>query len=635
MPLNRKGVKFYKNFDFGVSYRVNEDRERFRDALNVFSDQGRLETRFGRSLYNSTLLAGPVLSMSYFKTAAGVRYIIAKVGTILYSVAPSGAHTSIKTGLSAGTKHRGITWARGSSSRHIIAIEGDGLFQWDGTTFTQLGEDPPVGHTVATTTGTLANSTYRVHLTYYSSTTGFETNSSYSSEVATTAQGILVSNIPITANNATIDKIRVYLKDMNSADDPLFVTELDLGETNYTIATNPTSTETCPVSNAKPLAGGGKYLTEFNGKLVYAGNDNFKNDVFFSEPDVPDAFNDGSGPDRLVHYAKGNGPVTGLATGLYNNSVLDPYLVIFKQRSIEIFSGIAGEERALPLSHQIGCVSHETIVVKNGDVFFLSDNGWRVISNGRLLTDASNNPITLGLGDVDDIFRQPGFSYEVNKAQAVNAFSVYYSTLDQYLTWVPEGGSTDMTKTYAYEFKANGFKPYQFHSASTCACIGENSSGQEVVFMADEDGAIYTHSNAETKGSDADSTGTAQQVSAFALLPWYEGAGDMDSSYSFREVILKRVAGSGTLAMRGWVNYSLDQFGEDFVFESEPTGFQLDVSVLDEDALQEQGRTVEKARADINQTGENLTLGFFQNEIGSSLALVSAQIDFNRNGNRN
>ena len=634
MPLSQKNAKKYRSFDFGVSYRVGETRDRFKDALNVFSNQGRLETRFGRSLYNDTLLGGPILSMSFFKTSSGNKYVLAKVGSTLYSVASTGAHTAIKTGLTSTTVHRGITWARGSSSRHIIAIEGDGLFQWDGTTFTQLGEDPPTGFTLATTTGTLTNGSYRVHLTYYSSSTGFETNSSFSNTVTTTSQGVLVSSIPTTAANATIDKIRIYLENTGSPDDPAFVAEVALGTTSYSIAGNPTSTETRPLSNAKPISGGGKFIAEFNRRLVYAGNSSFKNDVFFSEPDLPDAFNDGNGPDRLVLYAGGNGEITGIATGLYNNTVLDPYLVIFKRRSIEVYSEIAGEGKSVVLSSQIGCVSQNTITVKNGNVYFLSDSGWRVIENGRLVIDQSGNPAPLAAGDIDDIFRQPGFTYEINKAQANNAFSVYYSALDQYLTWVPEGGSTDRSKTYVYEFKNGGFKPYEFNTPSTAACVGEDAENAEVIFMSDANGAIYTHSVKEGRGSDDNSSGEAQDVSAFALLTWLDGD-DNDASYNWREILLKRIAGSGNLEVRAFVNYSVDSFSESSVFEDSESGFTLDVDSLDSGILRDEGRTIETSRADINRAGENLMIGFYQNNAGDSMGLVSAQIEFNRNGNRN
>lgn len=633
MPLSNKALKRIRSFDLPVSYRVG-DEAKLKDALNVCSNQGRLDTRFGRSLYNTTLLGGPVISQTYFKTATGLRYLLAKVGTTLYSVASTGAHVIIKTGLSATTKHRGYTWARGSTSRHILAIGEDGLFQWDGTTFTQLGQNPPVGHTVSLVAGSLINGTYRVHLTFYSSTTGLETNSSHSANVTTASQNIVVDNIPVTAPNATIDKVRIYLKNMATVDGPLLVTEVNLGVVGYTIASRPESVVIPPLANSAPMLGGGKFLTEFNGMLVYAGNNTFKNDVFFSEQDLPDAFNDGTAPNRLVHYAKGNGEITGLATGLYNNSVLDPYLVIFKRRSIEINSGIAGEERSIQISAQIGCVSHDTIQVKNGDVYFLSDHGWRVISNGRLVTDQANNTVTLGAGDIDDIFTQPGFSFEVNKSQAINAFSVYYSTLDQYITWVCEGASLDFDKTYSYEFKVGGFKPYKFNTPSTAACVGEDPSGDEVVFMGDANGAIYTHSVKENKGADHNSAGIPQPIEVFALLPWIEGD-DNDASYNWREIILKRVAGSGNMEVKVWVNYSLDSMTASHVIESLDSGFILDLSKLDQVSMKEAGRTIEKARADINQVGQNILIGFYQYSMGSSLGLVSIQIESNKNGNKN
>jgi hypothetical protein len=633
MPLNLRASKKQRTFDLPVSYKINETRERLKDAMNVFSNQGRLETRYGRSLYNSTLLSGSVTSISFFKHSNGTRYLIAKVGTTLVSVNTSGAATTIKTGLTAGVKHRGITWARGSTSRHIISCGADGLFQWDGTTFTILGEDPPVGHTIATTTGTLTNGTYRVHLTFYSSTTGFETNSSYSSPVTTVAQGIAVSAIPTTSANATINKVNVYLENMGSNDDPLYCGQVSLGTSTYTISGNPTSSATRPLTNAKPLSGGGKFITEFNRQLVYSGNGTFKNDVYFSEQDVPDAFNDGTGPNRLVVYASGNGEVTGLATGLFNNTVLNPYLVIFKKRSTEIYSEINGEGNSVVISREIGCVSHETIQVKNGNVYFLSDQGWREIENGRITLAQTGNPATLGLGDVDDIFRQPGFEYEVNRAQMENAFSVYYSTYDQYLTWIAEGASTEFTKTYSYEFKVGGFKPYSFHTPSTCACIGENADGIEVVFMADANGAIYTHSAREDR-ADHDSTGADQIINAFAIATWTDGD-DMDASYNFREMILRRVVGTGTMSVKAWVNYGSGEAGSSYDFQNPATGFVLDVSSLDVDEFGTSERSIITSRQDLNVCGENILIGFYQYALNSNIGLVSYQLDFSKNGNRN
>lgn len=641
MPLKSKNAKKLRSFDLPVSYKVGETRERLRDALNVFSNQGRLETRFGRSRYNDTTLGGEVKSISFFQHADGGKHLIAKIGTTLYAVSNTGAHTALKTGLSSTTKHRGITWARGSVSRHIIAIETDGLFQYDGTTFSELGTNGPAAPTVALAAGALTNATYRIYLTFYSSTTGFESNAgTASSPITTVAQGIALSAIPTTSLNATIDKVRIYLKNIASADDAVYAGEVSLGTTTFSIAANPTSTETYPLTNAKPLSGGGKYLTEFNRKLVYAGNGTYKNDVFFSEEDLPDAFNDGTGPDRLVLSPIYDGSITGIATGLYSNTVLQPYLVIFKERSIHIYSEIGGSENGtlVPISREIGCVSNQTISVKNGNIYFLSSNGWRVIENGRLVVGGNNNnakdnPATLGLGDIDDIFTSPGYLYEANKSRLSDSFSVYYSTLDQYMTWIAEGGDNDFAKTYVYEFKVGGFKPYRFYSASTCACIGMDTNGEEVVYMADADGFIYSHSAQEAR-SDHDTAGTEQLINAYAMLSWMDGD-DSESSYNWRELIIKRVGGNGNLEAKAFINYSLDEVADSYIFETDSTGFILDVSKLDEDALKESGRVLETARADINQCGENLLLGFYQSILGANISLVSAQVEYNTNGNRN
>lgn len=630
--LKSKRAKKYRSFDLPVSYRIAEQRERLRDALNVFSNQGKLETRFGRSRYNPTALPGAVLSLSYFEDKDGEKFLLAKVGDTIYSVSSSGAHTTLKTGLSETSRHRGLTFARGESSRHIISVEDDGLFQFDGTDFTILGQTPPTAPTVATTTGGLTNGTYRVALTFYASKTGFETNvGTYSSTVTTSSQGILVTDIPITAANETIDKVRVYLKTDASVNPGVFVTELSLGTASYTIANNPGSTDVPPLANALPLTGGGRFITEFNRSLVYAGNSTYPNDIFFSEQDLPDAFNDGAEEGRLVLYATLDGAITGLATGLYNNSVLDPFLVVFKKRSTHIYSEINGEGKFVPISREIGCVSHETICVKNGAIYFLSEQGWRSIVNGQFVNNEMGNPVTLGGGDIDDIFRTPGYSYEANRTQISNAFSVYYSALDQYMTWIAEGANTDFTKTYVYEFRVGGFKPYQFNSPATAACIGQENFG-EVVYMADADGVIYSHSTSESR-SDENADGEAESYEAFASLTWLDGD-DLDSSYNYRELILRRMAGGGDLTAKVALSFDYDPSLE-LPYTSPVTGFVLDVSKLDIDPFGTTERSVTTSRADINRVGENITVTFYQNGLDLNLGLVGVQLEFSKNGNRN
>ena len=564
--------------------------------------------------------------------ADGTTHLIAKVGTVLYSVAASGAHTTLKTGLSTTTKHRGITINRGSKSRHFIAVEGDGLFSYDGTTVDVLGEPVPVAPSVATAAGSLTDSTYTVSLTFYASSIGYETNEgAASSQQATSSQGIAVTNIPGSATHSLIDKVRIYLTDVSNAGDPIFVTELNIGTTSYTIDEDPTSSLTPPTKNAQPQSGGGKYLTEFNGKLVYAGNTTFQNDVFFSEQYLPDAFDD-NGLTQTVLYVPGNGEITGLVTGFFNDSVLDPYLVIFKKRSIHIYSEVGGEAKFVPISTEVGCVSHDTIIVKNGDIAFMSEQGWNAISNGKLFVNNQGEPESLSK-DIQDIFRSSGYVYELNRAQFDSCFSVYYSTLDQYLTFVAEGSNNNFYKVYNYEFDVGGFKPYDFQVPCTSASVGENSSGDEVVYFSDNQGYFYTHSIYESR-TDVDIDNNSVDIAAFALMNWTDGD-DYDAKFHFREFLIRAVASSDNLTVKAFINFDMSDFVDyTYTFTDPNSGFILDVSKLDEGVFNDE-RTIITSRADINRVGENLLIGFYQEATDANMGIISTQLNFNKTGNRN
>jgi hypothetical protein len=632
LPL-KSGTKLeIKNFDFPVSYKINEDRLRFRDASNIFSNQGRMETRHGFSKFNDTSLGGSVLSQSFFKKTDDTRIVLAKIDTIIKKVAASGAHTNLKTGLTSANKHRGITL----NNRHIVSVEDDGLFSYDGTNFTQLGQAVPSSPSVAKVAGgSLTDSTYQVAVTFYDSINGFETNigaASTSIATETTNNTINVTSIPTTADNANIDKVRVYFKDVTNDGAWLFWEEINLGTSTSSITTDATSTQTPPTKNGAVAAGGGKYLTTFNRKLVYAGNDTFKNDVFFSEQDLPDAYDD-DGTTQTRLYAPGNGSISGIATGFFNDGVLDPYLVVFKRGSIHVYSEVGGIAKFEPISGEIGCVSDQTISVRNGDVYFLSANGWRVIRNGKLITDKGGNPITLSGGDLDDIFTSPGYVYEINKAESENFFSVFYPTLDQYITWVSEGTVTTKTKAYVYEFRTGGFKVYNFNTAAVSSTEYDNDSGIDMVLFGDSAGWIYQHSVAENR-DDTNADDESVTIAAFGLVGWVDG-GDFDATYSFRELILRAIADSDTLTVKAFFNFNISDASErDYTFTDPLSGFILDISKLDEGTFSD-GRNVVTSRGDINRTAENIMVGFYQDESGGNIGLSALQIFFSKNGNRN
>lgn len=632
MPLALRATKQIENFSLPVSYRIYERRDRFADALNVFSNQGRLETRFGFSRYNDTSIGGSVLSISYFTKSDSSQYTIAKVGTSLYSVATSGASTEIKSGLSSGTKHRGITF----NNRHIISVEGDGLFSWDGTTFSQLGQDPPSTLSAAASAGgSLTDGhSYKGAITYYSSALGFESNYQESGTTAVSGGNLTLAltNIPATAANGFVDKVRIYLKDVTDNSDFLYIDEIDLGTTSYNVTAESSSAVTPPETHGAPLSGGGKFLTVFNGKIVYAGNTTYQNDVWFSEEYLPDAY-DGTS-SQVVLTVPGSGGITGIATGLFNDGHLDPFLVVFKRKSIHIYSELGGSARFVPISYEVGCVGHDTISVRNGAIYFLSDDGWRAIYNGFLVKNSKGKEITLGDGDIDDIFKSEGYVYQVNRSTIDDAFSVYYPTLDQYMTWVGEGSNTSFTKTYVYEFDSAGFKPYSFNIPATCACTGEDASFRDVVLFGASDGFIYKHSTQEDR-TDIDSDGNNVAIAAHAILPWYPESSDFDATYSFRELILKCLSSEDTLTVKTFLNYNMASLYEyDYTFADPESGFVLDVSRLDDGVFGNE-RNIVTSRNDINRTGESLALGFYQSSLNANMGIVAMQIDSSKNGSRN
>lgn len=632
MPLARRKVYKLDIVNMPVSYRVHQTG-RMYDARNIFSNQNTVETRHGTSRWNSTAIeANDVDSVTFFENNAGTQHVIAKVNTSLYKVPSTGASTAIKTGLTDGQKHRAVTF----NGRHLIAAGSDGLYSYDGTTFTQLGQSPPSAPTagVSGSGNSITAGTYQVATTHYDSTNGFETNIGVASSTVTitgTGEQIDVSGIDTSAANANVDKNRIYLKDVGNEGAWLFVAEQNLGVATYTITTDPTSTSTPPTKNAAPLSGGAKYPVMFGKKLVYSGNTTFPSDVFFSEEYIPDAFDDTT--TRTVIKASGNGPVTGLGVGFFNDSNLNPYLCIFKKNSIEVYSEIGGNPFVTQISNEVGCISHDTIQVIKGDLYFMSSKGFHRIRNGELVKNKNGDAYDIANGDINDIFTKNGYIYEVNKSQFSNFFSVYYPTLNHYMTFVSEGSNTAIDKCYNYELDIAGFRPYVFPQQFYGACVGEDGSGENIVLFAAKDGYIIQHSVKESE-SDVLQSGSTQAIDDFFLLYWVAGD-DQDATYNYGELAGRGLVSDTDITVKAFLNYSM-QLPSEYAFDrnDSETGFILDISKLDEGIFTD-GRTISKFRAGIYKTASSLLLGFYLGVENKNMRLIELQLDVSKNGNRN
>lgn len=634
MPLNLRASQKLQDFNVGVSYRLYDNSGKFLDARNVNTIQKRLDTRFGSSRFNSITLGGAINSFSAFTKSDGSRYTLAKVGQYIYSVSENGEKIELVSGLPVNSRHRAET----ISNRHIIAVEGHNrLYSFNGTIFTRLGSEAPPKPSVTLAAGVslIDTNKYQVAVSYIASSIGYESNATASDEITTATPNLQINVTDISAppENALVDKIAIYLKNVTADSEFIFVAEVPVSTISYAITEPPLSSQITQ-EVAGPPPNGASFLAIFNNKLVLYGGNDFPNEAIFSEPDLPDAFNPLDDGLRIV--IPGKGRETGVAVGLFNDSVLDPYLVFFKNKSVHVYSEIGDSPRFVTISNEIGCVSADTIQIKNGAIYFLSEEGWRGILNGRFITDNQGDAITLANGDIDDIFRTRGQDYEVNRNGMKSSFSVYYPALDQYITWVSEGQNYTFNKAYCYEFNINGFKPYTFAVPATCACIGEDSQGRDVVLFGTSDGFIMKHSLSEPY-SDRDSSNTEVSIDAYAIAPWIPKDGDFDATYNYRELIIRATSSENPINVKTFLDFDITNIQEsDYSFSDPNPSFTLDVDNLDDDSVTlSDGRVIVTARADVNRVGESLAIGFYQNSIGANMALLSMQIDSSKNGNRN
>jgi len=645
MTLRNGRALLSAKFNKGISYRSGDIGDNLFDSLNLVNIQGKLTTRPGKIKYSVQPLGGPIDSISQYIKADDTKKLIAKAGTQLVSDDGTGnfnTSSPLKTGLTTGERHDAVTM----NNRHIMAIHGDGLYSYDGTTFEELGISTlPTAPTITDTgTGDLPTKDYVCKLTYYCSDIDFESNAGAASSSVNAGGEITVSNIP-TSTHALVDYVNVYLRNEEDDGSYLYIGQVANGTSSFVFSDEVTSTQTPPIANAAPVAGGAKYFTIFNRRLVASGNSTFQSDVFFSNTDQPDGWDDTDTAIRL--FVPGSGPVTGLATGSFTGTDVNQYLVIFKKRSCHLYyRDLSGNETFMVIDRNIGCVSHQTIHVKDGNIYFMSDMGWRYIRDGELKRD------TLGKGDIDDIFRTAGESFSVNKANILNAFSVYYGEFDSYMTWISEGTSTSYSKCYNYHFDIDGFLPLQLVARS--AYTGEDNDGNEKVFIGDDDEYIYQYSVTNERHDDGTVESFVLDVSKLDIdklqaetqttipvniyINW-KPEDDLSSSYNFRDlhvgVISDQQASSNDLTIKTFVNFKR-QSSQNKILDltAAESGFTLDISRLDVDVLADNRARV-RAKVDLNQTGFNIMVGMEQDRMDATLQLLEWQLEFIKNGNLN
>ena len=273
----------------------------------------------------------------------------------------------------------------------------------------------------------------------------------------------------------------------------------------------------------------------------------------------------------------------------------------------------------------------DTVRVRNGAVYFMSENGWYTIRNGMLLRDKNKQPVSLGNGDIDDIFSRIGWINELNSANFANFFSCYYTINSQYLTFVSESGTNIIKKAYVYEEKIAGFRIFEFKSEISSACEGEDEDGYQCLYFGDITGALFTYSTRNPR-YDENELGVPQSIPNYLVLSYIQ-PGEIFNSWNYRYLTLRAFGSINPITVRAYPDFS-NQTQEVLAFDFPNTalGFILDVSQLDIGTLGD-ARAPVTTQADLSLTGETLLIGFYQDVMDGNIGLISAEIAINKNGN--
>jgi hypothetical protein len=671
VPLKKRAIKHWKDFNIPLSYVPGDTRDRFIEAHNVYVHNGRTFTRPGCELLSAT--PGDIAAMTYYKEGEDQELIyVAKNKKVFERIRTSGSVETKTAYTYPNFDEVGMPFSSVAAFGRLFLANEQSIYQYQkknglendtGYTFAKLGIDID-GIGIETTSVVkydvggvvFSNGTqYQVGFSLYDPTHGFETKiipgSSYT---YTTGQIFRIEMratkwlFPETFGNPFVTHGRFYIKNLTTAsdwsfvsssnlryalnlDDPTLLADHEVGavcfqEEPYCII--PISNTITPPDNDAWEAGA-QHIAAMNNKLVIF----YKDKIVFSKtddydgplPEVPDV-------DNFI-YAHGDGDIVGGAIGYYDDSKMEPYVAIFKRNSCSVWSKIDGIENNVLISDHIGCVSKHTIQVVNGDVFFMSEHGWAVMSKGRIIMDDQGNPILLGDADIGSIFSDPGFFYGINKSMMHKFHAVYDQRLKQYITFIAESGDRDVTKAMPFMLKTKGFARWEFLPKIQCSAYGADYLGISSVFLGCDSGIYKLSVDSKRRDWNA-ATSAHQKIPAHVIFTWLAG-GDYDATYNFYELCLEAINAIQDLVVSAAIDFTRNYTSIETI-DNTMEGFQLDVDSLDTQGLADE-RLVKRYRTDIHKCGLNIAVKIKMSEDldYGNLELVSAQIHFNKNGNRN
>ena len=236
--------------------------------------------------------------------------------------------------------------------------------------------------------------------------------------------------------------------------------------------------------------------------FVVAGAPTAKNTVFYSASYLPENFT-GTGAGSIQ--------ITDQVIGL--KSFRDD-LIVFCQNSIFKIVNMSDPASiaVLPITRNVGCLSHHSIQEIGGDLIFLSPDGLRTVAG------------TSRIGDVElgSVSRQiQSIISEI--AQSINTFVISSAVLrnkSQYrLYYAPQTGQETAAKGIIGTLTMNGFEWSEtLGIAAPAFSSGFDHQGVEKAYHGDNEGYVYTHDS----GNSFYANGVPFNISAQYATPNYD-----------------------------------------------------------------------------------------------------------------
>ena len=144
-----------------------------------------------------------------------------------------------------------------------------------------------------------------------------------------------------------------------------------------------------------------------------------------------------------------------------------PYLLVFKNRKTYVLTNAGAELRAYrPISTNIGCVAHRSIVETSQGTMFLSEDLGVCLTDGSSVQRISD-PIQPFLKNL----------IEINSSAMKNAAATYHD--DSYWLSIPQNGTNSMTLQYSLETNS-----WWFHTCASNQFALLDPSGQPKLYSA-------------------------------------------------------------------------------------------------------------------------------------------------------